>query len=128
MSLAYKLRFVFFVSFYLLIHKSNAQYANIPDGNFVQWLANSSVANCLVGTQIDTTCQALQDDTIINCSGAQIKNLEGIQFFRNLRYLDCSANLHDSLVQLPPLLRQLICYNNKLQYIKVLPDSLTYFT
>ena len=101
------------------------QYVTIPDQNFINWISTSSVSGCLNGIgQLDTTCSALLNDTIVDCSYSAIVQLDGIQFFKNLKYLDCSNNFLDSLPPLPASLQYLNCYYNNIQKISSLPDSL----
>ena len=124
MDIWHKRSFIFFVACFFFVKGGMAQYVTIPDGNFVQWLNNSSVAGCMIGYQLDTTCQSLLNDTIVNCYGNQIHNLDGIKYFKNIKYLDCSYNDLISLPLLPSSLYQLICSNNQLLAISSLPDSL----
>lgn len=102
---------------------AEAQYVNIPDGNFLLWLDNSSVSGCIVGSQLDTTCQALLSDTIVICRSSEISDLDGIQYFKSLRYLDCSINSLTSLPPLPDSLIMLDCSSNQLLHLPALPNS-----
>ena len=56
----------------------------------------------------------------INCSGRSIQSLDGIQYFTNLDFLDCSHNsLHEIDVSHNTKLRTLICDNNQIQALDV---------
>ncbi len=116
-----------FIACSLCFQCTKAQYVTIPDPNFVNWIAGSNVHQCLNGLgQLDTTCQGLLQDTVLICSGNQIGNLIGIQYFKNLKYLDCSFNLLDSLTQLPGNLQILICNQNSIRTFVSLPDQLEF--
>ena len=111
---------------FIFYRPAQAQFVNIPDDNFVYWLINSNVSGCLnAQVQLDTTCPALLTETTVNCSPGYIINLDGIQYFKNLRYLDCSYNKIDSLIDLPASLISLDCHSNdSLLYIKSFPNKL----
>ncbi|MBK7147505.1 MAG: T9SS type A sorting domain-containing protein [Bacteroidetes bacterium] len=101
-----------------------AQFVQIPDSNFVKWLNNNGYGSCVSNNQLDTTCSLLQTEDSVSCNMKQIGNLEGIQYFKNLKYLNCNDNF---LLQLPPLpvtLRNLLCRNNDLTSLPFLPNSL----
>lgn len=104
---------------------ATAQYVNIPDNNFLTLLSDINAGACVNGLgQLDTTCPAILNDTFLNCSGLQIQSLEGIQYFKNLRHLNCSYNNLDSLLLLPNSLRHLECDNNTITFIDSFPDEL----
>lgn len=129
----------------LLFHcELDAQFVTIPDTAFVSWLNQNGFNTCMNGNQLDTTCPALLDSTDLECFGIPIRNLEGIQYFKNLTrlscyydslslipslpasliYIDCYVNLLTSLPTLPNNLQFLDCYGNKLDSLPVLPNSL----
>lgn len=133
----------FLFCFYFL--RVNAQWVNIPDPNFVNWLNNNGYASCMNGSLMDTTCNLIVTEDSLSISWTMY-DLAGISYFDNLLYLDCSPN---NLTGLPPLpasliyldcsyndltilstlpsrLRTLICNNNQLISISSLPDTLKY--
>jgi len=119
----------FFISATAL--SAQAQWVSIPDTNFGKWLNTHGYSLCLqgnssVGWEMDTTCNEVVSDTSINCSSRSIKNLEGIQYFDNLKDLSCSYNELTSLPSLPKLLIYLDCGYNQLISLPDLPNSLNY--
>ena len=71
---------------------ARAQYVTIPDTNFVNWLKTHGYTNCVTGNQMDTTCNKVINDTLIDCFNANIYDLTGISYFHNLKVLQCSKN------------------------------------
>ncbi|HWB64612.1 MAG TPA: T9SS type A sorting domain-containing protein, partial [Chitinophagales bacterium] len=102
----------------------NAQYVTIPDAAFVTWLQNNGFAGCISGNQLDTTCSAVQTASTLNCSSVPIRNLSGVQYFRNLDYLFCGDDSLYTIPALPPNLKTLNCLENNLSSLPVLPSSL----
>src|SRR5437016_2321193 len=98
-----------------------AQWVTIPDTNFVKYLKVSFPA-CMNGNQMDTTCSAIVNDTLIICTFDSIADLTGIQYFDNLKKLDCSFNQLTTLPKLPPSLTILFCSGNSLNSIPSLPS------
>ena len=91
----------------------------IPDSNFVSWLYYNGY--CIYGNILDTACSSVLNATSINCSTANISDLTGIQYFKNLNQLTCTDNQLTNLPKLPSLLTYLDCTGNQLS---ILPDSL----
>jgi uncharacterized repeat protein (TIGR01451 family) len=115
---------ILLLSCILFMNVAKAQYVTIPDTNFVNWLDTSGYAGCLNGNQLDTTCTAVLNDTIMDCYAVPIRDLTGIQYFKNLQILDCS---NDSLYYIPSLpngIVVLFCQHNNLSSLPPLPDSL----
>src|SRR5579863_3963217 len=84
-----------------------AQYVTIPDTAFVSWLNAYGYAGCMSGNQLDTTCITIAQTTHLEPSSVPIRDLTGIQYFKNITILDCSSD--------------------SLYYIPALPASITYF-
>ncbi len=108
---------------------SKAQWVSIPDTNFGTWLDTSGYSQCIqgnntVGWQMDTTCNAVLNETVLNCNDAEISDLTGIQYFDNLYTLSCMGNYLSSLPSLPDSLTALNCHSNNLTALPVLPTSL----
>jgi hypothetical protein len=91
------------------MYSSHAQYVALPDTNFGRWLSTFGYSACVTGStstgyQLDTTCSAvLTADTMrlhAQVFVITISNLWGIQFFKNLKYLDCSF---EGIAQIPEL-------------------------
>ncbi len=132
----------------VVFNPCKAQYVNIPDAGFVTWLQGHGFAACLNGNQLDTTCSAVLTTTTINCNGAPIYDLTGVQYFKNLATLACSGDslyttfqLPASLVSfnfannqmsimpaLPTGLKSLVCTNNFISSVSALPPNLQQFS
>ena len=132
--------------FFLVLISFNlqAQFVNIPDVNLRTKLI-SLYPSCFNGSQqMDTTCNAVvTEDTLILYS-LNLTDLNGVQYFDQLLYLDCtdnlltslpvlansitmlgcSANHLTSLPRLPSSLRNLSCAQSNLSSLPALPDSL----
>jgi Secretion system C-terminal sorting domain len=108
-----KLYILFFLTIGFL---GNAQIVNIPDANFKEKLLGASISNYVASTQIpnsfgwvdghnsidiNSNGEIEQNEaaliTYLNISNSNINNLTGIEYFTNLRYLDCSVNNLTSL-------------------------------
>src|SRR4051812_6423425 len=68
-----------------------AQTVTIPDTSFAHWLRVYYPA-CMNGNLMDTTCADIVNAQTVNCSNKGIHDLTGIQYFDNLKTLNCSAN------------------------------------
>ncbi len=113
-----------------------AQYVNIPDSNFGKFLI-AKYPSCLYKDSVankywmDTTCSAVVNEdsvsygTIIHAD--MIANLEGIQYFKKLIYLNCNTNELSSLPLLSNSLRVLYISKNYFVNPPILPDSLQVF-
>ncbi len=115
----------------ITVFSAQAQWVSIPDTNFGKWLNTNGYNMCLqgnstVGWQMDTTCNEVVNNTYVSCFSNNIKNIEGIQYFDNLKVLYCSGNVLTSLPALPNSLKELWCNNNALTTLPTLPNSLTY--
>ena len=93
----------------------NAQWVTIPDPNFVSWL-QTNYPSCMNGNLMDTTCSGIVNTIDIDCSGQNISDLTGIQYFNNISNLFCQNNNLTSLPTLPENLYYLECYNNLLTH------------
>ena len=87
-------KLVTLLAVFVFIAGAKAQYVNIPDSNFRHFL-QQQYSSCFndVG-QMDTACTAiLSEDTLvlpIYTVGAASRNINGIQYFKALKYFDCS--------------------------------------
>lgn len=130
----------------------NAQYVNIPDGA-IKYLLQRKYPQCFNNSGLmDTTCSSIINEDSLNLNIYETtgvgSDLEGIQYFKNLVYLDfsgqhvthipsfprsllninCSGNSFlQRMPALPPNLKILNCGNcTWLQAIPALPNSLRY--
>ncbi|MES2848342.1 MAG: T9SS type A sorting domain-containing protein [Bacteroidota bacterium] len=138
-----------FAYIFLCCHAGKAQYVNIPDSNFRNYL-QQLYPTCFNGAgQIDTTCSLIVNETRLECSTLppgipDYTDLSALQYFKNLRFLDCSANyadcsaIHfaetlDTLIVsynysgpaiLPPALKFLSCWSSYNTSLPPLPATL----
>ncbi len=99
-------------------------YVTIPDTAFVSWLHGHGYAGCMSGNQLDTTCNAVLTATTMKCYSVPIRDLTGIQYFKNLDTLDCYNDSLYSIPAFPPVLVSLNCSQNNLSSLPVLPSTL----
>lgn len=113
------------ITFYLIIcacillkQKTHAQTYVIPDANFKNYLAEN-IPSVLNSTKDLIISNAKNYTGTINCSGLNIEDLSGLQFFNKLTLLNCSNNQLSALPSLDSLkkMQYLWVYNNKLSSI-----------
>lgn len=126
----FDLRVIFSFLFTLTYFSVKAQYVSIPDSVFAMYIANNVSAVCITGNnttgwRLDTTCTALLTDSSITVS-VGVSNLSGLQYFKNLRTLNCSYSSITSLPPLPGTLKRLICRQTRLTGLPPLPSTLEY--
>jgi len=100
----------------------------ISDATFLAFLKKNypDCINLSDGTPtLDETCPSVLNAKTIDISGANIKNLTGIEAFVNLQVLNCSNNQLIALPNLPANLQVLNCSNNQLETLPILPNNLT---
>ena len=122
---------------------AKAVLVNIPDANFRAKLQTLYPA-CFVGAQMETTCSGVTSAFSLDVLLLNIANLDGVQYFTNLRmlicrgnlltvlpvlplsltFLDCGFNQLTSLLTLPAGLQKLYCFHNQLTTLPVLPIGL----
>lgn len=111
---------------------ARAQYVNIPDAAFGDWLNNNGYAGCMTGNsstgwQLNISCSQVVNATYLNISYTGISDFDGLQYFTNVRSLDISSNYYaTSLPSLPPLLTYLAAGGCDLNSLPTLPATLTY--
>jgi len=103
-----------------------AQYVTIPDANFVTKLTQL-FPSCMNGNQMDTTCAAILNTTILYIESSNISDLTGIGYFKNLLEMNCGNNQLTSLPDLPDSLEYLSCSDNsQLISLPPFPPNLKY--
>ncbi len=134
----------------LFANAAKAQYVNIPDSNFRKFLMLKYPTCFNSAKMMDTTCNKIVNDTSISffapISVPPIYDLDGLQYFKSLKYCDFTGNyvttipkLPQTLIsiwinnnnisalpQLPPNLQSLNCSGNKLDSLPMLPKTITY--
>ena len=89
-------------------------WVTIPDSNFVTYL-QATIPSAMQGNQLNTSSTLVTVNTqTIDVSAGNISDLNGIQYFLSLTYLDCNYNLLTSLPVLPHTLSYLDCGGNQL--------------
>lgn len=89
--------------------------AHFPDANFLKY-----VEKTIDTDHSGTLSQEERNATVIYVLGMGIKDLTGIEFFPELKNLDCSENQLTQLdVSKNPNLKRLVCYKNKLTSLDV---------
>ena len=111
---------------FFLLNTAKAQFVTIPDINFVAWLNNNGYSQCLNGNQLDTTCPAVVNAVIVSCSGSNISDLTGIEYFTSLDTLLAYNNPLTTLPPLPATLTHLECGSYSLTSLPTLPPGLIY--
>ncbi|MBP6731180.1 MAG: T9SS type A sorting domain-containing protein [Chitinophagales bacterium] len=102
-----------------------AQYVPIPDVFFRDYLGSRGVINCWQnGYELDTTCPEVLNLDYILCNNLPIRDLTGVQYFKNLNFLDCSNDSISIIPALPPRLKSFYCEKNLLTGLPALPDSI----
>lgn len=110
--------------FVFLFATTKAQYVNIPDTNFRNFLVAKYPACFNASKQMDTTCGDVAWEYNLDCANLGLKNLDGIQYFKSLFILNCSNNELVTLPSLCDLIRNLDCSKNKLNTLPILPIAL----
>ncbi len=94
---------------------------NFPDANFRNFVKQKYGSYSSSNPQItDATLESVEE---MDCSGQNIENLKGIEFFTNLKTLNCSNNKLISLsVASNTELTELHCQNNQLRALYIGPN------
>lgn len=109
----------------LLYSQAQAQYVNIPDTSFRNYLIAKFPACFNASKQMDTTCSAVIAEDSLNVDNKNnIVSVDGIRYFDNLIWFSCRNNKIKILSQLPNTLKYLICDYNPLTGFTNLPASL----
>lgn len=104
---------------------ATAQYVSIPDPYFRSYLMYKYPSCFDSNNMMDTTCSNIQNEKIIDISNySRIKQLDGIQYFKSLKELNCSYNQIQNLPLLPVSLTKLNCRKNNLASLPPLPENL----
>src|ERR1700756_284930 len=113
-----------------LLFKAQAQtWFVIPDTNFANYL-HTIVPTAMQHDSLDTSSPLVTTIThTINVYNKNISDLNGVQYFTSLTYLNCGDNPITSLPALSNTLTYLDCsYTFLTSLPAVLPNSLIYFS
>ncbi|MFT3681565.1 MAG: hypothetical protein QM791_14940 [Ferruginibacter sp.] len=107
---------------------SAAQYVTIPDDNFRSVLKYYYPTCFNSAGQMDTTCSEIVNEDSFTTRHYEIKTLEGIRYFKRLRYLDCAQIGY--LGELPAMPDSLVYFNcsgsSGIKSLSPLPPTLRY--
>jgi len=96
----------------------------VPDAAFVNYLHNN-LPNAMQGDSLNTSSTLITAAQSLDIASIGMSNLNGIQYFTSLTYLNCSGNAFTHLPTLPNTLTYLDCsYNSHIGSLPVLPASL----
>jgi hypothetical protein len=112
-----------FISLLISFYGSAQSYITISDKNFAAFL-NENFAICMSGDQLDISCAQIQSVEHLNINSLNLQNIDGIEYFTNLKSLECLENSIVSIRQLPTNLLKLDCSMNQLTSLPALPNSL----
>ncbi len=105
-----------------ILNSQGQQYVTIPDAGFRNKLKSIYSLCFNANDELDITRPEIKTATSIDFRGCNIYNIEGIQYFEELAYLNISYNFVSELPAiLPPKLKTLILKDNQL---RELPKSL----
>jgi Leucine-rich repeat (LRR) protein len=97
----------------------------IPDENFAQFL-KEKYPTCFIGNQLDITNSLITKEDSLSIDSLYIQNYSGLEYFKNLTFLDCSNNPASSLPKLSIHLKSLNCSQNFLTKLPKLDHHLVY--
>ncbi len=114
------------ISVVFIVSSSFAQYADIPDSNFRNKLRELYPSCFNTAGLLDTTCsEIINEDSIAFVENPGIRNLDGIQYFKNLVTLNCSyVWFLDTIPSLPVSLKNFYCKSVALRTLPSLPQGL----
>lgn len=122
------LRAILFALLIIPFTKTSGQFVDIPDSNFRFFLKTKYSNAFNEFNQIDTTNFSVISEDSLNVAELSISNLEGLEYFKSLNYLDISSNHLNSIQPnlLPNKLNYLNCSSCDLTTLPRLPDSLIF--
>ncbi|HOZ53000.1 MAG TPA: hypothetical protein PLU17_14135, partial [Chitinophagaceae bacterium] len=100
----------------------------IPDSNFRLALKLKFPTCFNIYDRMDTTCADIINEDTLVVSGKNISSLEGVQYFKKLRRLDCKNNNLTTMPVLSDSLSYLECDNNKLVNLPQFSNQLNVLT
>lgn len=122
------MRKIITLSLVLLAFIAKAQYVNIRDSNFRNFLIYKYPSCFNAAKQMDTSCAAVVNEDsleVFNYNYA-ITNFDGFQYFKNLKFLEFKNVPGSSINILPPNIEGLDIAGNYINSITALPSTLKY--
>lgn len=127
------------------VKQSNAQLVEIPDAQFRAYLINAGFSGCMTGSQLNTSCPAINNANKLNLTGYNVQDLTGLEYFggidtlivnssslgiipsfpQSLRYISIGEGIFNQIPQLPFLLDNLAIYNSDLSELPSIPNTVT---
>ena len=109
----------------LLLHNGLDAQVTVPDPAFAAIL-ETIIPDAITGNVLDTLHADVTGLTTMFVGYEGISDLDGVQYFDSLKYLNCDHNDLVGLPTLPPGLIMLQCHNNQLAALPALPATLTH--
>lgn len=115
--------------FLFFYNAGTAQYVNIPDAGFRKLLKNKFPGCFNVAEQMDTTCSSILSTRYFIVpydDRDNIKNIDGIQFFKNLDTLVCNSPTVETIPSFPSKLTYIDVSLSFITTLPALPNNLKY--
>jgi len=113
----------FFISLFISFVSFSQSYFTIEDENFALFL-NQSYPSVIVGNKLNISSPRILEIKEMKLNGLNLHSIDGIQYFSNLRSLECIENSLTTLPELPKKLQRLDCSMNLLVSLPDLPSHL----
>ena len=114
---------VLFISILVSFQGNSQNFITISDKNFEGFL-NEKYPNSMSGNQLDISSLEIVNEESLVLNSLNIKNIDGIEYFVNLKSLECLENQISSISKLPSNLVKLDVGMNQLIKLPVLPLTL----
>lgn len=122
--------FLTLLAVFTVVSVARAQYVNIPDSNFRNYLKLRYPSCFNMAGEMDTSCTQIVNTTTLKIVPYSdiFKYIDGVQYFKNLDTLVLAGLNIDSIKSFPPALKYLDLSNNQLnQYpFPTIPNSVKY--
>ncbi len=109
---------------FLGIANIKAQYVTIPDANFRAYLQTKYPTAFNGAGKMDTANSLIVNADSIECGGKNISNMSGLEYFKNLVYLNCSNTFISSLPKLPNTLKSFGLRGTPIYILPTVPNTL----
>lgn len=123
-----KAKFYTLIIFCFLALKAEAQLVYLPDTNWRNFLITAGLGGCISNDTLDVSCPSIQTITSLNCEFKNVTNINGIEYFSNLSYFNCTSNFITDLPQLPSNLDTLNCTGNPINSWPTFPVGMSWLS
>jgi hypothetical protein len=114
---------VLFISILVSFQGNSQNFITIRDKNFEGFL-NEKYPNSMSGNQLDISSLEIVNEESLVLNSLNIENIDGIEYFVNLKSLECLENRISAISKLPSSLVKLDVGMNQLTKLPVLPGTL----